>query len=98
LCIISFWASNAELVFLGRWGFNGDLARNLAFFSAVQSLKRMRSGHNLGLFAVFENPWLAQKLQCTLVNFSIPFYSGEFDGQDRRRCDEHGERQRSQVR
>ena len=58
----------------------------------------MRSGHNLGLLAVVECVKLAQKLQDLSVNFSIPFYPGEFDGQDRRRCDEHGERQRSQVR
>jgi hypothetical protein len=41
---------------------------------------------------------LAQKLQDLRASFLTPFYSGEFDGQDRRRRDEDGERERSQVR
>jgi len=42
-------------------------------------------------------PKLAQKLHDLFVHFLTPFHSGEFDGQDRRRRDEDGERERSQV-
>ena len=69
-----------------------------ALFSAAQPLNWARSGHNLGSFDAVDGVKLAQKLQDPYVNFPTLFYPGEFDGQDRRRRDEHGERQRSQVR
>ena len=69
-----------------------------ALFYAAQTLNGARSGHNHGSFDAVDGVKLAQKLQDPYVNFTTLFYPGEFDGQDRRRCDEHGERQRSQVR
>jgi hypothetical protein len=69
-----------------------------ALFSPAQTLNGVCSGHNHGSFDAVDGVKLAQKLQYPYVNFPTPFYPGEFDGQDRRRRDEHGERQRSQVR
>jgi hypothetical protein len=40
---------------------------------------------------------LAQKLQYGLGNSFNNRATGVFDGQDRRRCDQNGERERSQV-
>jgi hypothetical protein len=73
------------------------MAARPAFFSSAQTLNAARSGHNLGSFDAADGVKLAQKLQDPYVNLTTLFYPGEFDGQDRRRCDEHGERERSQV-
>jgi hypothetical protein len=50
------------------------------------------------LFGGVFHAQLAQKLQYLQASFLTPFHSGDFDGQDRRRRDEDGERERRQVR
>ena len=67
-------------------------------FYAEPEPTRGGSGHNHGLLGDVVAAKLAQKLQDLQASFLTPFHSGEFDGQDRRRRDEDGERERSQVR
>jgi hypothetical protein len=73
-----------------------DGCRRRFFYAAAQAIWGC-SGHNLGLFGGVVWAWLAQKLQDLQASFLTPSHSGDFDGQDRRRRDEHGERERSQV-
>ena len=69
-----------------------------AFFVRLWAFVGLAQGTMMGCAGQAIWVKLAQKLHEPRISFSTPFHSGEFDGQDRRRRDEDGERERSQVR
>jgi hypothetical protein len=70
----------------------------VAFFVRLWAFGSLAQGTIMGCTGKAIWAKLAQKLHDLSISFSTPFHSGEFDGQDRRRRDEDGERERSQVR